>query len=952
MDYKDTVRLPVTPFPMRADLPKGEPVILDRWIQMDLHARMRTQALGRPLFILHDGPPYANGNLHMGHAINKVLKDVILKAKRMEGFDVPYVPGWDCHGLPIETKVEVELKQKGIDKESLDPVIFRGHCREYAQRWVSIQREEFKRLGVIGDWDHPYLTMDYRFEADILRELGAFLVNGGLFKGSKPVYWCVNDVTALAEAEVEYADHVSTSIYVKFPLAADESLPGLEAQHDVSVVIWTTTPWTIPANLAVCLHPELIYVAARIDDPGRCENLKSAEILILAEGLWEATVEACGVPRAGVTLLHRFPGEQIVGKRFRHPYVDRDAPILLGTHVTLEAGTGCVHTAPGHGHEDYDVGRRHGLPVYNPVDDRGHFEPDTPHFAGQQIFKANEAVVALLHEQGRLLAQGKISHSYPHCWRCHKPVIIRATPQWFISMEKNDLRQKALSEIDKTRWIPSWGRDRIYNMVAVRPDWCVSRQRSWGVPIAVIRCQGCGRVVSDGAVVEGIAKLVERFSADVWFQRPAEAFLPEGFTCPGCGGESFAKEKDILDVWFDSGVTQAAVLLNEEANRAWGLRWPADLYLEGSDQHRGWFHSSLLASVGVRDQAPYKAVLTHGFVVDGKGRKMSKSLGNVIAPAKVIQQYGADILRMWVTAEDYSGDIRISDEILKGLSDAYRRIRNTLRFLLGNLADFKAHRDAVPVEKMPELDRWALHQLHALITDVRAAFDEYAFHRVYQDIHYFCAVDMGAFYLDVLKDRLYCDTPKSIERRSAQTVLHEILESVTRLMAPILSFTAEEVWGFMGGDRGESVHLTLFPEANPAWRDEALDERWKTLRKVRGAAYRLLEIERRDKRIGSFLEAAVTLYADGELLALLRNTEELQRSFIVSSVTVKPLDRAPAELPVDAEMEGLKIAVGMAPGGKCIRCWSWDETVDGTPEHEICPRCQSVVATLNLTDAP
>ncbi|MBF0417055.1 MAG: class I tRNA ligase family protein, partial [Magnetococcales bacterium] len=539
----------------------------------------------------------------------------------------------------------------------------------------------------------------------------------------------------------------------------------------------------------------------------------------------------------------------------------------------------------------------------------------------------------------------------PHCWRCHKPVIIRATPQWFISMEKNDLRQKALAEIDNTRWIPTWGRDRIHNMVAVRPDWCVSRQRAWGVPIAVITCQGCGRVVSDGQVVESIARLVEQFSADVWFERPAEAFLPEGFCCPGCGGKSFAKEKDILDVWFDSGVTQAAVLLGPDA-AAKGLRWPADLYLEGSDQHRGWFHSSLLASVGVRDQAPYKSVLTHGFVVDGKGRKMSKSLGNVIAPAKVIGQYGADILRMWVTAEDYSGDIRISDEILKGLSDAYRRIRNTLRFLLGNLADFDASRDAVPVGEMPELDRWALHQLHALITDVRAAYDEYAFHRVYQDIHYFCAVDMGAFYLDVLKDRLYCEGPDSRERRSAQTVLSAILESVTRLMAPILSFTAEEVWGFMGDARAESVHLALFPEADPAWRDQDLDERWKKLRKVRGATYRLLEIERRDKRIGSFLEAAVILHADGELLTLLREIPELHRIFIVSSVRLLPFAEAPVDLAEESDLPGLKIAVGMAGGAKCIRCWNWDPNVDGTPEQTICSRCRTVVATMNLSDTP
>ncbi len=943
MDYKNSVQLPSTQFPMRADLAKCEPAILDRWAEMNLYARMREVAVGRPLFVLHDGPPYANGNLHMGHAINKVLKDVIIKSRRMEGFDAPYVPGWDCHGLPIETKVEVELKKQGLEKESMDPVLFRQQCREYAHRWVDIQREEFKRLGVTGDWDHPYLTMDYRFEADILRELGKFLVGGGLFKGSKPVYWCVTDVTALAEAEVEYADHRSTSIYVKFPLAADETLDDLEGGEPVSIVIWTTTPWTIPANLAVSVHPTLIYVSLRIDDPGNCPHLEVGETLILAEGLWESAVDAFGVARDAVTILARFPGSMLENKRFRHPYVDRDAPILLGEHVTLEAGTGCVHTAPGHGHEDFEVGRRYGLEVYNPVTDQGLFEPGTPHFAGQHIFKANEAVVNLLQQEGKLLASASMTHSYPHCWRCHKPVIIRTTPQWFISMEVNDLRQKALAQIDQTRWIPAWGRDRIHNMVAVRPDWCVSRQRSWGVPIAVIFCTACQCVVTDGAVIETIALQVEQQSTDVWYQRSAAEFLPPDFCCPECGGRDFSKEKDILDVWFDSGVTHAAVLRRQDAG-GWGLQWPADLYLEGSDQHRGWFHSSLLASVGVHGLAPYKSVLTHGFVVDGKGRKMSKSLGNVLAPAKVINQYGADILRMRVTAEDYAGDIRISDEILKGLADAYRRIRNTLRFLLGNLADFDWTADAVAYEEMPELDRWALHQLYGLIQNVRQSYTDYAFHRVYQDIHYFCAVDMGAFYLDVLKDRLYCEGKYSLKRRSAQTVLSHILEAVTRLMAPILSFTAEEVWGHMSGSREESVHLAQFPENNPAWRDDVLASAWKKLRKVRTAVYRLLEIERREKRLGTFMEASVTLYADDALLALLQGVTDLHRLFILARVDVRPWQEAPAELSAEVDVEGLKIGIALAGGGKCVRCWNWDQGVGVGEPAELCPRCRQVVA--------
>ncbi|MBF0134306.1 MAG: isoleucine--tRNA ligase [Magnetococcales bacterium] len=949
MDYKDTVLLPQTGFAMRANLPAREPELLKKWQEMDLYRSLRQQGAGRKPFILHDGPPYANGNLHMGHAINKVLKDIIVKSRQMMGFDADYVPGWDCHGLPIETKVEQELKKEGKTKESVDTVAFRRRCRAYAEHWVGIQKGEFVRLGVIGNWDQPYRTMDYPFEADIVRELGKFLANGGLYKGFKPVYWCVHDVTALAEAEVEYQDHTSQAIYVKFPLADGVSLGELDGvladRHPISVVIWTTTAWTIPANLAVAVNPQLVYVALEILDPCGHANLDRGELLIVAEGLWEATVDAIGVARDQVTVLARFPGAALEGRRFRHPYLDQDAPILLGDHVTLEAGSGCVHTAPGHGHEDYEVGMRYGLEAFNPVDDRGCFKPETPLFAGNFIFKANDAIIDHLQQTRRLLGRKPLQHSYPHCWRCHHPVIIRATPQWFISMETNDLRHKAEMAIRATQWIPAWGEERIFNMVHGRPDWCVSRQRAWGVPITVITCSGCGANCTDKGVIETVAAAVEQGSADVWFEREAAAFLPSGFTCPQCGGGTFQKESDILDVWFDSGVTHAAVLENRRPD-GWGLQWPADLYLEGSDQHRGWFHSSLLTSVGTRGVAPYRAVLTHGFVVDGRGRKMSKSLGNVIAPEKVIKQYGADILRMWVSAEDYAGDIRISDEILKGLADAYRRIRNTMRYLLGNLHGFDPKVHAVPLEQMPALDRWALDRLSHLTSDIIAAYEEYAFHRVYQDLHFFCAVDMGAFYLDILKDRLYCDGADSLSRRSAQTVLDHILNALVRLMAPILSFTAEEIWQHMEEMSGASVHLAAFPEVHPEWRNENLATSWKRFREVRTLVYRLLEVLRNEKVIGSFMEAGVRFSATKDWMAFLSSFDGLARLLMVARVDIVEQDAPPAQ---ENGLPGLFVAVVRADGRKCQRCWNWGDDVTGEGESQICPRCAQVAQVMRTT---
>ncbi|NGZ28990.1 MAG: isoleucine--tRNA ligase, partial [Magnetococcales bacterium] len=731
-------------------------------------------------------------------------------------------------------------------------------------------------------------------------------------------------------------------ITVKFPLAANESLADVDPAlvgHKVAVAIWTTTPWTLPANLAVCLNPQFTYVAVKLEDNSHCPNWQLDELIILAEGLWESAVKAMGADPESCQIVTQFTGRSLDRKKFRHPWLDQDAMIVLAGHVTLEAGTGCVHTAPGHGQEDYVVGQQYRLPVFNPVNDRGIFLPETPHVAGLFVRKADPVVVALLQEKGMLLGKSSLLHSYPHCWRCHNPIITRATPQWFISMETNQLRQRALQAIRQTRWVPAYGVDRIGNMVANRPDWCVSRQRNWGVPIAVISCGDCGQILSDSQAVEKVALRMEEGGADVWFTDDAASFLPEGFRCPKCGSDHFRKEKDILDVWFDSGVTHAAVL-----ERRSELGWPADLYLEGSDQHRGWFHSSLLAAIGSGRSAPYRAVLTHGFVVDGKGRKMSKSLGNVVAPEKVIQQYGVDILRMWASAEDYTGDIRISDEILKGLSEAYRRIRNTMRFLLGNLDGFDPAREQVSFQQMPELDRWALNRLSTLINKVQEAYEEFAFHRVYQELHYFCSVDLGAFYLDVLKDRLYCDDPASQGRMAARCSLNHILESLVRLMAPIFSFTAEEIWDYMAGEREKSVHLAQFPQPHPEWQQDGLEERWNRFRQIRGEAYRLLEIERQEKRLGTFMQAVVEYYADDELKAFLNSFDQPERLLIVSRAVVMDLDQAPEDAVTATEVSGLKIRTLLAQGEKCQRCWNWDSQVGQFADHpQLCGRCRQVI---------
>ncbi|MEM5786180.1 MAG: isoleucine--tRNA ligase [Syntrophobacteraceae bacterium] len=929
MDFKKTLNLPQTDFPMRANLSAREPEILKRWEEKGLYEHLREMSKGRPKYVLHDGPPYANGNIHLGTALNKILKDMIVKSRQMSGMDAVYVPGWDCHGLPIEHHVDKELGKK---KETMSLTEVRLQCRKYAEKFIQIQRQEFKRLGVLGKWDDPYLTMSYGYEATIARELGRFFENGSVVRSKKPVYWCASCMTALAEAEVEYHDHKSPSIYVKFPLTGESQAQFPElAGKPAFVLIWTTTPWTIPANMAITLHPEFEYVAVAV----------AGEIWLLALGLLENFMKAVNVEDYQV--LRKFDSEELNGLVTRHPFLDRDSIIVLGTHVTLEAGTGAVHTAPGHGREDYEMALEHGLEVYSPVDDRGRFTKDTPFFAGQFVFEANKPVIEKLREKGKLLLDSEITHSYPHCWRCKNPVIFRATPQWFISMDKTDLRKKALEWIDRVQWVPTWGRERIHNMVANRPDWCISRQRSWGVPISVFRCVDCDTYLSSREVFDHIVALFEKEGADAWFSRPVEELLPEGTVCPGCGGEKLAKEMDILDVWFDSGVSYAAVL-----ERRPELSSPADLYLEGSDQHRGWFHSSLLASVGTRDIAPYKTVLTHGFVVDGQGYKMSKSLGNVIAPEEIIRQYGAEILRLWVSAEDYRDDIRISQDILRRLSEAYRRIRNTCRFLLGNLYDFDPNSNTVPYGDLDELDRFALFQLQELITRIKQAYDKFEFHRIYHALHNYCVVDLSSFYLDILKDRLYTSPAASPARRSAQTVIHTILQTLLKLMAPILSFTAEEAWRMMPYRPSPSVHMEQFPDPSAELKNEALNEKWLKILAIRNEVQRVLEAARRDKVIGHPLDARVRMALPQELEKEFGGQAELFRSvFIVSQVTIEPAENLPGATE-GAELPGLMILVDGASGEKCERCWVRSDKVGQFADvPQVCDRCHSALASTS-----
>ena len=925
MDYKKTLNLPKTDFSMKANLAKREPEQLKAWESMHLHDRLRESSRGRETFILHDGPPYANGHIHIGTALNKILKDIIVRSKQMSGFDAVYVPGWDCHGLPIEHNVDKELGDKKRDLSLAD---VRRRCRAYAEKYIDIQRAEFKRLGVMGLWEDPYLTMNFAYEATIARECGRFAQDESLFRSKKPIYWCNDCQTALAEAEIEYADESSPSIYVKFRLADDLSgrLPELSGKK-VFFVIWTTTPWTIPANLAIALHPDFIYAAVDVGND---------DVLIIARDLVQTCMRSFGIEK--YRTLVEVEAKTLENLKAVHPLYDRDSLIVLGEHVTLDAGTGCVHTAPGHGREDYEVGLEYGLDIYSPLDDRGRFTEEVGFFNGQFVFEANQHINAKLKEIGALLAEQSIEHSYPHCWRCKQPVVFRATPQWFISMEKTDLRRKALQEIDRVKWIPSWGRERIYGMIENRPDWCVSRQRAWGVPIAVFYCENCDELLLDESVMEKVYRLFEEQGADIWFEKPLDFFVPERLRCRKCGGSRFIKETDILDVWFDSGVSHAAVL-EQRSN----LKWPADLYLEGSDQHRGWFHSSLLTAVGTRSKAPYAAVLTHGFVVDAEGRKMSKSLGNVIAPKEVIDRYGAEILRLWVTASDYREDVRISDNILKQLTDAYRRIRNTSRFMLGNLFDFDPKTDSVAYRDMPDIDRFILHKLQEMTEKIRAAFQTYDFHVIYHRLFNFCTLDLSAFYLDILKDRLYTSPPKSLARRCAQTTMFELLRTMTRLMAPILSFTAEEIWQHLPvfENRQESVHMADLPEVKSELKDGELFQNWQQLLAVRAEVTKALEQARSAKMIGHPLDAAVTISAQGELMErLLHFVDDLRGIFIVSKAELVG-DTSLENAFVSEEVKGLLIRIEAAPGEKCGRCWIHDASVGTIPEHPtLCGRCK------------
>lgn len=924
MDYSKTLNLPQTDFPMRGNLPQREPEILKRWQEIDLYNKVQEKNQGKPKYILHDGPPYANGHIHLGHTLNKVLKDMIVKYRTMSGYDSPYIPGWDTHGLPIEQQA---IKQLGINRHQIDPVEFRKKCKDYALEFVNIQREEFQRLGVRGDWERPYLTLLPQYEATQIRVFGEMAKKGYIYKGMKPVYWCASCETALAEAEVEYADKTSPSIYVKFPVKDGKGL----LPADAAVVIWTTTPWTLPANVAISLHPEFDYVLALV---------KGQKVLVAKE-LLEAFKKAVETEEAEI--LATYKGEQLEGVVCHHPFVERDSLVILGDHVTLEAGTGAVHTAPGHGEEDFLVGKKYNLPVLAPVDNKGKFTAEGGKFAGQFILDANKTIVEELKEREALLGHSHIKHQYPHCWRCKQPIFFRATEQWFASVE--GFRQEALKAIRSVKWVPEWGENRIYNMVEGRGDWCISRQRTWGVPIPIFYCNDCGKEIINEETIAHIQSLFKEHGSDIWFAKEANELVPPGLTCPHCGkGKDFRKETDIMDVWFDSGSSHLAVLDQPEL---WPeLQWPADLYLEGSDQHRGWFNSSLSTSVAVTGKPPYKAVLTHGFLVDEKGRKMSKSLGNVVDPLKVINQMGADILRLWVSSADYRSDLSVSPNIIKQMTESYRKIRNTARFLLGNLYDFDPSKDKVAYEKLPELDRVALMELHKLIKRVLKAYENYEFHVVYHAIHNFCVVDLSAFYLDIIKDRLYTAPPASLERRAAQTVLYEALDALVRLLTPVLAFTTEEIYSHMPvvGERLASVQLLDMPEVNESYIDLDLEKKWDKIQEIRKEVLRSLEMARQSKVIGNSLEAKVELFVDGEVAALLQPmAEELTTLFIVSQVSLQPLKEAPAEA-TKAEELPLAVLVVPATGGKCERCWMYHEAVGQDAEHTtLCPRCAGVV---------
>ncbi len=942
-DWKATLNLPRTEFPMKANLQVAEPQALARWEQMDLYARIRERRAGAPKFILHDGPPYANGEIHNGTALNKILKDFVVKSRTLAGFDAPYVPGWDCHGLPIELKVDREL---GPKKRQMSIADFRRACRRYAAKYVDIQRNDFRRLAVFGSWAEPYLTMSHEYQAAIVRALGRFVEQGLVYKGKKPVHWCIHCRTALAEAEVEYEPHASPSIYVEFPLAPVSApalaaaAPGLTGRA-VSVLIWTTTPWTIPSNLAIAFHPDYDYAA--YDARGTT--------VIVAERLAAQVAERIGVPFGAP--VARITGRALEGLRFRHPLYDRDSVSVLGEYVTLDQGTGAVHTAPGHGADDFNTGVRYGLDIYAPIDPGGHFTEDVRLFAGQRVFDANPKIEDALAARGRLWYRETFEHTYPHCWRCHNPVIFLATWQWFITMdgqgEAGTLRDLAIDATDKVQWFPAWGAERMRNMFTGRPDWCISRQRAWGVPIPGMICTGCREAVLTLALTGRAADVFLAHGADAWYERPIEEFLPSGFTCPSCGGQQFERERDILDVWFDSGSSHLAVLAPRE-----DLAWPADVYLEGQDQYRGWFQSSLLVGLGALGRPPYHQVITHGFVLDEQGRKMSKSLGNVITPQDTIKQSGAEILRLWVAMVDYREDMRLGKEVLARAVEAYRKIRNTFRILIANLCDFDPATDSVPLARMLEVDRYALARYGDVAERMLAAYERYEYQTIFFALNTFVTVDVSALYIDVSKDVLYTFAANSLERRSAQTAIFRIADGLARLVAPILPVTADEVWRHLPGAREESVHLAEFPRHIAELCQPALLDRWARLLKVREVVNAETEKLRRQKVVGSSLEAKVELGARGDLATLLDESVSLLPTlFIVSTVTVRKDERGPgagAGAPegacvVESDTSGAQVLVARADGHKCQRCWRAVPRVSADEETEgLCDRCLDAVA--------
>ncbi len=946
INYQKTLNLPSTGFPMKANLVSTEPGIQQGWEKTGLYRRIREKSKGRPKYILHDGPPYANGDIHIGTAFNKLSKDIVVKYKTMRGYDSPFVPGWDCHGMPIEHQVEEEIRAQKKDATRLE---IRSRCRKHAGFFVNVQRKQFQRLGVLADWERPYLTMSNDYEATIVGIFAGLMKKGFIYQGKRPVYWCIHHRTALAEAEVEYDDHASPSIYVRFPAdetAAREFASRMQFQpagKRVSVLVWTTTPWTLPGNAAVALHPELKYVAAEVET-----GSGGAEILILAEDLLTAAATAGDFRVKRV--LGAADGRELASIRARHPFVDRESVIILAGYVSNHEGTGCVHTAPGHGEEDYRAGLEYKLPVIMPVDEKGEFTGEGGEFAGMEVFAANRPIIERLRKEGNLLAEKKIVHSYPHCWRCRRPVIYRATEQWFLNVDHDSLREKALAAIGKVKWYPPASENRIRTMVEGRPDWCLSRQRNWGVPIPVFYCEGCGRALYGDDVFATVEKLVREKSADVWFEYLPEKILPAGTVCSGCGGAKFRPETDILDVWFDSAISHLAVLPVTE-----GLAWPSNLYLEGSDQHRGWFQVSLLTAMAIRKQPPYRVVLTHGYTVDGEGKKMSKSRGNFITSDEAVSHYGADVIRLWAASENFQNDIRFSEEIMARVTDGYRRIRNTCRFLIGNLYDFEPEKNGIDDDEFLEIDRWILSRLYLLSREVTESYEEFSFYRAYQAMYNYCTVILSSFYLDVLKDRLYTSGKDSLERRSAQTALYRILSFLARALAPILSFTMEEVWFHLrklNPRETESVHLAPWPEIDEKYFDAKLEGKWKVLLDLRGAVMKRLEELREREIVGNSLQAKVTLNLEDP--GALGVEEKLLASiFIVSRVA---LEKAGTELP-GAEVVELKsasetdqvlkvaIKVEKAEGKKCERCWNWSETVGRNEEHPgLCRRCAGVVS--------